>query len=125
MQRRFRLRAAIMAWGGRTGDHWKLADWRQDLVDAESGQTASLKAGRKEGLAGESGIDTGPLLHWDPGTPLPDAGLREPSLPWPRRLAQRFAYAALLPWLDRRRPSFDPAYRPLLIPEAENAHLTP
>lgn len=120
MERRFQLRAAIMALGGRTGDHWRLADWRQDLVDVQTGRTVAASGGRKEGLAGENGIDTGPLLFWEPGTRLPQVNLREPRLPWPKQIAQRLVYGTVLPWIDRQRPGFDPAFQPDLIPEEQN-----
>ena len=123
MQQRFRLRAAIMELGGRTGDHWRLADWRQDLVDEASGLTVSREQGRKEGLAGESGIDTGPLLHWALGTVLPEVRLHDQAAPPLRRAAQRLVYATMLPWLDRRRLSQMPSYCPVIIPEAENVRI--
>ena len=123
MHRRHGLRAAMMARGGRTGDHWRLADWRQDLVAADSGETAAASGGRKEGLAGESGIDAGPLMFRETGAPPPDMRPHQQATPPLRRLAQRLVYATVLPWIDRRRPGFDPAYRPVLIPEEENARI--
>lgn len=118
MAARFALRAAMMRRKAEAGGHWKTADWRGDLVDGRTG--VGLAAGSGAGLAGESGIDTGPLLRWDPGTPLPEVHLLNHVAPPWRRLAQRVAHAALLPALDRRRPRFDPAFHPDVIPEAEN-----
>ena len=76
------------------------------------------------GLAGENGIDTGPLLYWEPGTPLPEVRLRHHVPRWPTRLAQRAVHPLLLPVLDRRRPAFDPSYRPVSIPGPVNDRLS-
>ncbi len=123
MERRFQLRAAIMSLGGRTGDHWRLADWRQELVDAESGLATSAHEGRNVGLSGEQGIDTGPLLYWKEGESLPEVHLFGHLPEFPRRLLQWAAHSTLLPWLDRCRPAFDPAYRPPILSEEDNARI--
>jgi hypothetical protein len=111
MERRYRLRAAMMklkphAWG-----HWELDDWRTEVVD-ERGATAGSAAGQKSGVAGESGVDTGPLLYWEPGTELPERPLHNHVPPLRRRLAQRIVHPLLLPLLDARRPPYDPAAAP-------------
>lgn len=123
MKRRFQLRSAIMSLGGRTGDHWRLADWQGDVVN-DAGTTAAAAAGRKEGLSGENGIDSGPLLYWQPGTTLPEASLYEAPAPFLRRIAQRVAYRCFVPWIDRRRSSYDSSYRPELIAEDQNRRIT-
>ena len=123
MRARFALRAAMMERSAKAGDHWRTDDWQSELVDPATGVTVGVARGARRGLAGENGIDTGPLLHWEPGTPLPEVHLHDQVAPLPRRLAQRFVHATLLPWLDRRRPGFDAAYRPQIIPNAENARI--
>ena len=123
MRARFALRAAMMERSAVAGNHWRTEDWRSELVDPATGSAVGAARGEAQGLAGENGIDTGPLFYWEPGAPLPEAHLYEPSPSWPRRWAQRFAYAALLPLLDGRRPAFDPAYRPETISDEENARL--
>ena len=124
MQARFRLRAAMIARKAAAGSHWNQADWREDLVDAASGVTNNvLRTGGVAGLASHSEVDSGPLLYWEPGTPLPEVHLHSHLAPWPKRALQRLAHAALLPLLDRRRPAFDPAYRPQFLSEEESARL--
>lgn len=121
MARRFALRAAMKRRAAAAGNHWKTADWREDLVDAETGVTLGAKRDVRGGLAGENGIDTGPLLYWQPGTVLPEVRLHGQIPSWPKRLAQRLVYAAALPFLDRLRPKFDQSSRPNVITEEENS----
>jgi len=68
MESRFRLRAKMMTLRAHAGGHWKLDDWRAEIVDEKG--TAQSSQGNKRGLAGERGIDTGELHYWQPGTPL-------------------------------------------------------
>jgi hypothetical protein len=110
MERRFRLRAAMMKLSAHAGGHWKLEDWRKELVD-EHGAAASAQ-GQRSGLAGESGIDTGPLHFWAPGTELAEQPLYNHVPPMGRRVTQRLIHPLLLPILDRRRPTYDPAASP-------------
>jgi hypothetical protein len=117
MARRFRLRSAMMGFKAHAGGHWKLDDWRQEVVD-EKGRSASEAA--KVGLAGETGIDTGDLLYWEPGAPLKEVPMHNHVPPLRTRLQQRLIHPLLLPALDRRRRRFDPAYTPPLIPDAVN-----
>ena len=105
------------------GNHWRTADWREDLVDAKTGVTLGAKRDVRGGLAGENGIDTGPLLYWEPGTVLPEVRLHGQIPPWPKRFAQRFIHAAALPILDRLRPEFDRNSRPCVITEEENSSI--
>ncbi len=124
MARRFALRAAMMRRNAAAGGHWKTPDWRGELVDAGTGVALGAKGDAREGLVGENGIDTGPLLFWEPGAPLPEVRFHQHLSPWPRRLAQRFAHALLLPVLDARRPGFSAAFRPDVIPDGVNDHLS-
>ena len=117
MDRRFQLRAAMMRANAFAGNHWRLGDWREEVVDA-GGSTGSAAAPVKVGLAGENGIDVGPLHYWSPGTPFPEVPLHNHVPPLRTRLAQRVAHGLLLPVLDRTRQPFDPAFEPTPIPDA-------
>jgi hypothetical protein len=113
MERRFQLRAAMMRLHAHAGGHWKLDDWHKELVDA-AGASASQQS--SVGLAGECGIDTGPLLYWQPNTPLPERPNQNHIPPLLTRLAQRIAHPLLLPLLDRFRPKYDFSYHPIPLP---------
>lgn len=113
MEKRFRLRAAMMKLKAHAGGHWKLEDWHRELVDSAGG---SMSQQSNVGLAGERGIDTGPLLFWKPGTALVEQPLRNHIPPPLTRLEQRLVHPLLLPILDRRRRQFDPSYQPTPIP---------
>ncbi len=115
MERRFRLRAAMMKLNAHAGSHWKLEHWRKELVDAV-GASQAAQGHAKVGLSGESGIDTGPLLYWEPGTALKEVPQFNHIPPLHVRLAQRLAHSALLSVLDRFRPRHDPLYQPTPLP---------
>jgi hypothetical protein len=117
LQRRYRLRASMMKRNAHAGGHWKLDDWRKDLVD-EKGVAESQRTG--QGLADNAGVDSGPLLYWKPGTELVEEPLHNhvPSLP--KRLAQRIIHPVLLPILDATRPTYDASWQPRIIPREEN-----
>jgi hypothetical protein len=123
MARRFALRAAMKRRDAEAGNHWRTTDWRGDLVDAETGVALGATWERRAGLAGENGIDTGPLLFWVPGAELPEVRLHGHIPRWPKRLAQRLTHAALLPLLDRLRPSYDPTFQPDVISAEENVRI--
>jgi hypothetical protein len=114
---RFRLRAQMMQLNAHAGSHWKLEDWRKELVD-DTGTAES--AALKQGIGGENGIDTGPLLHWAPNTPLPEQPLHNHVPPIKKRIVQRLIHPALLPLLDSRRPHYNPSFQPVLIDPAKN-----
>jgi hypothetical protein len=115
MARRYQLRAAMMKLKAHAGGHWKLDDWRQELVDA-SGASPASQGEMKSGLAGERGIDTGPLYYWEPAKPFTEMPLANHVPPWRTRLMQRVIHPLLLPILDRRRPRFDSSFQPEPIP---------
>lgn len=118
MSRRYLLRAAIMRANPRaTGDHWKLEDWRKDVVD-DQGRSESQKTG--VGMADNAGVDSGPLYHWDFGTELPDIRFYDHIRPFPYRIAQRALHAFMLPYLDRRRQAWDSNKWPELISDEVN-----
>jgi hypothetical protein len=115
MESRFRLRARMMMLQASAGSHWKLEDWHEELVDAQGVSQSSI--GKKRGLAGEDGIDSGPLLHWEPGTELPEKRLYNHTHPLLKRSVQRLIHPMLLPILDSRRPPWDLSYVPEELPE--------
>lgn len=117
LARRYRLRASMMKLNAHAGGHWKLSDWRQDLVD-DSGASASQAT--KSGLADNAGVDSGPLHYWAPGTPLREEPLHNHVPPLKVRAAQRIIHPLLLPLLDARRATYNTAYQPRLIPEPIN-----
>jgi hypothetical protein len=114
METRFRLRAKMMTLQAHAGGHWKLDDWRAEIVDETGIAAASL--GNKRGLSGEAGIDTGQLHFWEPGTPLIEQPLPSPTRSRASRVVQRLVHPLLLPILDHRRPKFDRSYQPQAIP---------
>jgi hypothetical protein len=123
MARRFALRAAMKLRNAKAGDHWRTLDWHGDLVDVKTGQAVGANKKMPGGLAGENGIDTGPLYFWSPGVALSEVRLYGQIPRWPKRLAQRFAHTALLPLLDRLRPTFDREYVPDIITPEDNAQI--
>jgi hypothetical protein len=113
MERRFKLRAAMMKLKAHAGGHWNLEDWHKELVDASPGVQEPVE---KVGLASQNGIDTGPLYHWQPGVPLQEQPLHNHVSPPRTRLMQRLIHPMLLPLLDQRRPRFDSSFQPIPIP---------
>ena len=122
MQLRYKLRAAMMKLNAHAGGHWKLQDWRQELVDATGASPAS-QGEKKVGLSGENGIDTGPLYYWEPGAPFREMPLHNHVPPTRIRIQQRIVHPLLLPILDRFRPDYDRSYKPVDIPPDVAAHI--
>ena len=99
---RYRLRHAMMSPGAPFYDscvndlhHWKNENWTVQLVS----QTDPT------------------LLHWDGCSPLPACtAVNHIARGW-RRSAQRLAHAALLPILDRCRPSYAVGSTPSALPD--------
>jgi hypothetical protein len=120
MQRRYKLRAAMMKLKAHAGGHWKLDDWHKDLVNSEG---VAQSAKEKIGLADNSNVDTGPLYYWAPGTPFQEMPLHN-HIPPPRiRIKQRIVHPLLLPILDRLRPEYDRSYKPVDIPPDVAKHI--
>jgi hypothetical protein len=118
MERRVKLRAAMMKLKAHAGKHWKIDDWRKEIVDA-TGQSIATQT--REGIAGERGIDTGALLEWKPGTPLAERPLYNHTKPFGRRVMQRLIHPLLLPLLDRRKPAFNKSFSPEYFSEEISA----
>jgi hypothetical protein len=114
MQARFNLRAKMMGLRAHAGGHWKLDDWRAEVVDEQG--IADASRGEKRGLSGESGIDTGALHYWEPGTELKEQPMYNHIAPPMHRLVQRIIHPLLLPILDSTRRRYDKSYQPEAIP---------
>lgn len=122
MERRYRLRAAMMKFSEHAVQHWKLEDWRKDVVDA-TGTSGAQLAGEQTGLAGVAGVEEAELRYWQPGTPLIEHPLHNHVPSWRVRVGQRLVHPLLLPILDRRRPHFDPSFQPPAVPAEVQASL--
>lgn len=120
MQKRYRLRAAMMRLGAATGPHWILEDWRKDVVDLALSDSGRLEQTTDEGLAAAPGHTDSELREWLPGTPLPELQLNNHLANWRKRLAQRMIYPLLVPLIDRRRPKYSPDYVPPFLPHNVN-----
>ena len=116
MATRFHLRALMMKLQANAGKHWKVQDWHDEVVD-QNGVSPSASARTKEGLAGEDGIDTGPLLFWEPGTSLAEQHLHNHVRGFRTRVVQRIIHPLFLPLLDRRRKGWEKLFVPEEIPE--------
>jgi hypothetical protein len=123
MQRRYRLRAGMCAIGGTPFPHWKLEDWRKDVVDVDSSPSGQKEMTANEGLAAAPGHTDGELREWTPGTPLPEFHFTNHIPPFRTRLLQRALYASAVDLFDARRPKYPESFEPSYIDEAKNATL--
>ena len=121
--RRLALRSAMMQRNATAGGHWKTNEWQSELVDPHTGIALGMQKEKPEGLAGYNSIDSGPLIYWKPGSPLPEVHLHPHLAPPAQRLLQRLVYSPLLPLLDLQRPSYDRSYQPILISDEENRRI--
>jgi glycosyltransferase involved in cell wall biosynthesis len=123
MEKRYRLRAAMAALKV-PFPHWKLDDWRKDVIafDPSSG-IAREQSSPNEGLAASKGHTAGQLHEWLPGTILPEIDslihLAHPL----KRLTQRIIHPVFLPILDGLRRSLPNDYKPARIPTNVTAAL--
>lgn len=111
MAKRYELRSAMMKLNAHAGGHWKLDDWHKDVVDP----TAAISQKKVEGVSTMSGLDVDQVYEWQPRSPLPQIHPSDhlPSLG--KRMVQRLIHPLLLPLIDARRPTFDPAWQPTFI----------
>jgi glycosyltransferase involved in cell wall biosynthesis len=102
LERRWRVRLAMMADGSRARDHhWAQADWHK-LVTPD---------------------DQPDLRHWSPGTDLPEFHFMQHLTRAHIRAVQRLTHAWLLPVLDRLRPRWPESEFPQQIPADVVDHL--
>jgi hypothetical protein len=118
MAKRYQLRAAMMGLNAEAGPHWKLDDWRQDVIAADPLSGAAIEQNQGGvGLAAARGHTAGELHYWHPGEILPEVHTTNHLMPPPKRLLQRFIHPLCLPIFDRFRPCFPQSFRPRLIPD--------
>lgn len=118
MIQRYRLRAAMMSLKAAAGPHWKLDDWRQDVIDINDGMISASEQNAGVGLGAAIGHTAGPLRYWLSGTSLPDIHADSHLASPGKRLLQRLIHPACLPILDYLRPRFPKEFRPKMIPDA-------
>lgn len=123
MQKRYRLRAAMMELQADAGPHWRLKDWSKDVlqVDGRTG-TAAEQTSASEGLSAAEGHTAGDLLFWNAGTPLPPITGTKHLSKGGRRTVQRVIYPHLVRWLDPCRQA-GTGREPLLLPAEIQARL--
>jgi len=117
MRKRYQLRSAMMKLDAGAGPHWKLDEWRKDVIelDATSGNSRERTASA-EGLAAADGHTAGSLHFWQPGTELPPIGATSHLPPWPKYTIQRYVLPNLVQWMDARRPAWPSSEEPILLP---------
>ena len=91
MEKRYRLRTAMVALDACV-PHWKLRDWRKDVIDFDPASGVAKEQSSDEGLSASPGHTAGTLYEWSPGTALPEIRstmhLGHPL----KRLAQRIVH---------------------------------
>lgn len=116
MEKRYALRSAMMKLKASAGPHWRLNDWRRDLVDLEAPNTLTPSI-EPEGLAAAPGHAAGQVRKWEYGTALPPIEGSAHLMDWPKRSVQRIIHPLLLPFLDRVRPTSREPFDLQLIPD--------
>jgi hypothetical protein len=108
MKKRYRLRATMMELQASAGPHWRLADWRKEVLQVD-GSNFREQTGASEGLSAAEGHTAGELHYWQPGTALPPIGndiQHRSSLS--RRAVQRVIHPHLVRWMDSFREAWSP-----------------
>ena len=124
MIKRYQLRAAMMELQVVAGPHWRLKDWRKDVLQVNDSLSDAIEQTQaSEGLSASEGHTAGELRFWQSGTVLPPIG---PNVKhrsnWPRRALQRLIHPHLVRWMDSfREPWAD--LEPRLLPEETQAKL--
>lgn len=117
MQRRYELREAMTRLKVDAAvPHWKLADWRQDVIDVLP-TGGSRERDDSVGLGVSQGHTSGDLSVWLPGTELPEIRTFPHIKPGLKRFVQRLIHPTLLPLIDPWRSPISPSYEPDPIPE--------
>jgi hypothetical protein len=112
MQARFELRAAQMKLNALAGGHWKLDDWRKEVVGMDGSESSG---GR--GLADTPSVVAGPLYFWDHGSQFVEQAIPN-SFSMHKKLLQQCVHRFGLPLLDARRAHFSHDYKPRAMPAA-------
>jgi hypothetical protein len=120
MKKRYRLRATMMELKASAGPHWRLADWRKEVLQMD-GSGYREQTGTSEGLSAAEGHTAGELHHWEPGAPLPLIGNNiEHRSSLRRRAIQRVIHPHLVRWMDSFRESWSPIQPQLLTAEIQS-----
>ncbi len=120
MEKRHRLRAAMMELQASAGQHWRLADWRKEILQLD-GSGYREQTGASEGLSAARGHTAGKLHYWQPGTALPQIGANvEHRSSLPKRAVQRMIHPHLVRWMDSFRESWSPGQPQLLTAEIQS-----
>ncbi len=121
MARRYCLRAEMMKLKAHAGGHWILDDWRKDVVDLR-GNSASQKDA--EGVGKYSGVDSGDLFYWQPGTQLKEVRKYNHVKPLSKRAILRAYYDSGAVYLkDRSRPVYNKSFKPTYLSEEANQQI--
>jgi hypothetical protein len=124
MKKRYRLRAAMMKLQASAGPHWRLGDWRKDVLQFDPATSrAQEQTHESEGLSAAEGHTAGALHYWQPGTPLPAISGVKHLAPWSRRAAQRMLYPGLVRIVDNFRSPWPSTLEPGLLPPAVHEQL--
>ena len=101
LEKRMRIRARMFELGGSatTNAHWRVEDWRQQVVEVPEDGRTDIVLPRGD----VPGLNEGELHCATPGQPLPEVFHLNHLAPPRKRLAQRLAHRFLLPILDARR----------------------
>ena len=116
MEKRYRLRTAMVALDACV-PHWKLQDWRKDVIDFDAASGVAKEQSSNDGLSASPGHTAGSLYRWSPGIALPEIRSTMHLAHPLKRLAQRIVHPTFLPVLDACRRSLSRDYFPTRIPE--------
>lgn len=125
MQQRCRLRSIMMQVNPlATGPHWKLSDWRQDVIRIDPANGIAIEQPCGEvGLGAVQGLTAGQLNYWTAGTPLPEIHTTNHLTKYPKRFLQRMIHPVCLPILDHMREGLAKDFKPQLLPDAITSQL--
>jgi hypothetical protein len=118
MSRRYSLRATMTDLRSVAGPHWRLANWRKDILDVDERTGEGVERNGAVGLGAAKGHTAGGLHYWGPGDVLPRIHHRGHVAQRGKRLLQRLIHPVGLPLLDRFRPQFCKEFAPPVIPAA-------
>ena len=118
MKKRYALRSAMMKLNAEAGPHWKLDEWRKDVLEIDEATGAARECtAATEGLAAADGHTAGALHFWQPGEALPPLRGAGDLPSWPKQAVQRFVLPKVVRWMDARRPGWPAAGEPILVPD--------
>ena len=121
MLKRYQLRSAMMELQAGAGPHWRLKDWRKDVLHVNGSWTHAVEQTEvTEGLLSAVGHTAGGLHFWELGAHLPPIKNNfEHCSTWPRRVVQRAIHPHFVRWLDTFREPWTNGEPPLLPEEVQ------